>query len=189
MTSISLAAPRLFQPRSMALGVTGSLFGLVSLLYLSNVPIELFTRSAHLPAIQFHTPHPALHKHPATAVHPAATQTASDDSIAFSGVALHANRRTYTYIFGGQILCGNAPCRSVNVLVTVDTPHNHGIQKYVKVNPDGNFSLPVTLIETPHEAIDWHVSVQTSDDQISDLRGRQILMDDATVTIDTPFQL
>jgi len=106
-----------------------------------------------------------------------------------SDLALHSRSRQYVYVFQGRLTCDNQPCSSAEIHVALDTVKNPNIDKLIRPAADGTYEVRIPLSEIPQEQVNWTLRFVSSSGATQDIQGRQILMDDPTVTIERPADL
>src|SRR6266480_2710029 len=95
-----------------------------------------------------------------------------------NSVALHSLTQEYTYVFTGQVTCGDNPCREAAVQVQIQTDQNPRIIKEASIDPDGSYMVVVLFNEVPHEQIDWKIRAASNESEAKELHGHQILEED-----------
>ena len=106
----------------------------------------------------------------------------------FRGWNLHSTLREYTYVFTGKVACRTEPC-AAEIQVVLNTDQNPDVRKTATTLPDGSYSVEISIKDYMHEGIDWKLTAQYQGSEVVDAHGRQILMDDPTVTVENSLQL
>jgi hypothetical protein len=103
---------------------------------------------------------------------------------------LHSIERQYTYLFTGRVMCGQAPCKTADVQVTLQSIRNGDVHQSTTSNPDGTFSLQIALVEFPQGQIDWTMVAHSNEARRVELSGHHILTEqDSTVVVEKSIHL
>jgi len=95
-------------------------------------------------------------------------------------VEMHHLLKTYTTYFSGTVSCGTQPCNGGTVEVKLDSDHQSEITQEATVQPDGSYSLKVSLQELPDEQVDWEIIARSPESSTQVIEGRLILTDETS---------
>ena len=93
----------------------------------------------------------------------------------------------YRYTFTGTAVCNGQPCANARLLVRVISAHVEEIRQ-TETGADGSYAVEVSLVGSPQEPVDWEINAQAPDAKKARFEGRQIMMDDPSVTIERPVE-
>ena len=97
-----------------------------------------------------------------------------------SNLELHQMITTYSGQFEGMVSCGTEPCHEGKVVVQLDSKNQPDIEKEAEIQPDGKFSVTVSLRELPDEQLDWKIIVHSPLFSAQERDGRRILSSEDT---------
>ena len=103
-------------------------------------------------------------------------------------LGLRSLMRHFTYVYNGKVLCGQVPCPADLELV-IDTTHHPDTHLHAQTQPDGSYSIQVSMLEDPHDQIDWRLTARGCDWSTDEMHGRHILEDDPNITITNSLHL
>lgn len=102
---------------------------------------------------------------------------------------LRSLEKEYTCVFRGKVTCGGRPCNSADLKVHVAFKESTDRVKSINVEPDGTYTASFLVRAVMNEHVDWWIVADSPDSASKQIQGRQILMDETTVTIDEPIGL
>jgi hypothetical protein len=98
----------------------------------------------------------------------------SVDDFGDNGVEMHPFLSTFVTQFSGTVSCGEMPCSAGTVEIDLDSEHQQ-IQKQVSVEPNGQFTVNVSLQELPDAPLDWKMIARSPESPSQLVEGRLIL--------------
>ena len=101
---------------------------------------------------------------------------------------LNTNLKEYNVIFAGHVLCKQGPCQA-ELDIKMSTVRNENMHRVIPTMEDGNFWVQIPVTENMNEHIDWKITARFEDDRTAEAHGRDILSEDAVVSIDAPITL
>ena len=102
---------------------------------------------------------------------------------------LRSLEKEYTCVFTGKVTCGGGLCNNAGLRVHVASKKNPDIIKSANVDPDGNYAVSFFLKASLNDHVDWWIIADSPDSASKQVQGRQIMMDNTTVTIEEPIRL
>ncbi len=102
---------------------------------------------------------------------------------------LRSLEKEYTCVFTGKVTCGGQPCNSAGLKVHVAFKEGIDRVKTISVDSDGSYSASFLVRAVMNEHVDWWIVADSPDSASKQIQGRQILMEDTTVTIEEPIGL
>ena len=149
--------------------------------------------TSHVPPITRHhilgrlLKHATIHRHvrPIRTEAPALTIAPASD---FNHLYLQSYVREYRVVFSGVVTCGGMPC-AASIELSLNSAQNPDLHRKAHTSGDGHYEILIPLSENIHEHIDWKLTVDNGRSDVNEIHGRQILTDDANLSVEDNFSL
>jgi hypothetical protein len=104
-----------------------------------------------------------------------------------------SDQKNYTYVFKGQVLCGNDPCAASRLVVSLLQGSEGGPSEEVVPDEKGFYQVSFSLPGVRSQSLHWKIyasAPKPNDSREQEAAGRVILQDgEAPITIAKSFHL